>query len=135
MRYDNSTEQFIVLYNGADISNELLTVNDTATPAADFSVRITRASESSVVVLFTTLGVSVTASVAMGLLVLQQALPEDFQNRTEGLLGNFNGIETDDLIFRNGTAIDSNSSDSMIHEFGQSCESNYKLAITPANIT
>ncbi len=49
-------------------------------------------------------------------------LPDEFRNMTRGLMGNYNGFETDDLAYRNGTMLAQNSSDRLIHEMGQSCK-------------
>lgn len=39
-----------------------------------------------------------------------------------GMLGNFNGIVEDDIMFRNGTIITDNLDDQLMHEVAQSCE-------------
>ena len=59
--------------------------------------------------------------------VIKVSLPSGLNGTTRGLLGNFNGNPSDDLIPRNKTAIDnlpSNSTLKDIHNiFGLSCES------------
>ncbi len=70
-------------------------------------------------------GFSITVNTAgQGLLDITGAIPrnQSLEGITRGLLGNNNEDETDDLIYPNGTAISSNSSDRIIHDFGQSCK-------------
>ena len=59
--------------------------------------------------------------------VLIVSLPSSYQNKTQGLMGNYNGNKSDDLIPKGGTeslSLDSTPQD--IHEnFGITCESNY----------
>ena len=39
-----------------------------------------------------------------------------------GMIGNYNGVVEDDVMFRNGTVVTENVDDRLIHEVGQSCE-------------
>ena len=50
------------------------------------------------------------------------SIPQEYQGLTSGLLGNFNGESSDDLMYANGTVVELNSPYNVIHEFGQSCE-------------
>ena len=68
-------------------------------------------------------GISITVSLLSGLLDIVAVLPRNFMGLTQGLLGNFNGNNTDDFIYPNGTLLDNDASDSMIHGFGQTCKS------------
>ena len=56
--------------------------------------------------------------------VLIVSLPANYQNKTQGLMGSYNGDETDDLTPRgNGTKLPLNSTLQKIHEeFGITCE-------------
>ena len=38
------------------------------------------------------------------------------------MIGNYNGVVEDDVMFRNGTVVAENVNDRIIHEVGQSCE-------------
>ena len=67
-------------------------------------------------------GISVTVTLLSGLLNVVAVLPQDFMGLTQGLLGNFNGNATDDFIYPNGTLLDNDASDRMIHDFGQTCK-------------
>ena len=82
-------------------------------------------------------GISVTVTLLSGLLNVVAVLPQNFMGLTQGLLGNFNGNNTDDFIYPNGTQLDNDASDRMIHDFGLSCKrielmfhSNYCLILT-----
>ena len=70
------------------------------------------------------LGISVTIRLSSGMLSFLLQIPDQFQNLTQGLMGNNNGIKTDDVVYRNGTMLAHNVSDKGIHNFGQSCELN-----------
>lgn len=48
-------------------------------------------------------------------------LDKKYQNLTRGLLGNFNNIKTDDFICQNGTRLPDNSTERILYQFGQSC--------------
>lgn len=66
-------------------------------------------------------GISVTVTLLSGILNVVTILPQDFMTKTQGLLGNFNGNDTDDFIYPNGTTLDNGAGDQQIHYFGQSC--------------
>ena len=67
-------------------------------------------------------GISVTVTLLSGLLNVVAVLPQDFMGLSQGLLGNFNGNDTDDFIYPNGTVLDNDASDRMIHSFGLTCD-------------
>lgn len=67
-------------------------------------------------------GISVTVTLLSGILNVVTILPQDFMGLTQGLLGNFNGNDTDDFIYPNGTMLNNNASDRMIHNFGMTCK-------------
>ena len=115
-----------VLLNSVDITD---TINDTNTSAVDMEPRpisFQRISENSIRTHFSA-GVTITVSLSFGMLNFVGALPQTLQGIPVGLLGNFNGDPSDDLIYPNGTQIDMNSSDAQIHDFGQACEYNHNL--------
>ena len=93
-------------------------MNDTYSLA---DVEIFREAENSVVTVFP-YDASVTVEVAAGLPNFVLTLPQSLQGETQGLLGNFNGNTTDDLVYPDGvTMLGNNATDSMIHTFGQQC--------------
>ena len=54
------------------------------------------------------------------------SIPQEYQGFSSilGLLGNYNGDSSDDLMYVNGTMIAIDSPYDMVHEFGQSCKLN-----------
>ena len=88
----------------------------------EHGVEITRTAQESVVSTFSNgATVNITASVGIPLIVM--LLPDSFDNITRGLLGNNNDDSSDDYTFQNGSVLSTvNTSDSDIHQFGQSCE-------------
>ena len=63
--------------------------------------------------------------------VLIVGLPRAFKGKTRGLMGNFNGDQSDDLKPRNGPIIPLLSSLKEIHnKFGLTCELSFKLLLT-----
>lgn len=56
-------------------------------------------------------------------MTLTVLLPQEFENRTQGLLGKMNDNPEDDLISSNGTIVGENSSAQDIFTFGAGCES------------
>ena len=70
-------------------------------------------------------GISFNVTLGKKLLQLGIALPENLENQTEGLLGNFNNNPDDDFIPRySDQPLAHNSTDRTIFEqFGQTCKS------------
>lgn len=85
---------------------------------------LTRSGENSVRVLLYKDSIAYILSVAQrgDILDFVINLEEPLRGNTRGLLGNFNGDNTDDFTMPNGIPVPSNASDRTIHEFGQSCE-------------
>ena len=67
-------------------------------------------------------GLSVELAPGPGLLQLTVIVPANMENSTQGLLGTYNGDLSDDLQFRNGSFIPSNSSEADIFKYGQTCK-------------
>ncbi len=117
----NGDTGLTVLFNGDDISANVSNTNDSFTID---QLSVSRESENSLTTSFENgIGVTITASFEMLSFVL--SMPEEFQNVTRGLMGNYNGDPTDDIVFRNGDMLSGNVSDRMIHDFGQSCKYKY----------
>ncbi|XP_069068933.1 mucin-4-like isoform X2 [Pleurodeles waltl] len=76
-------------------------------------------------------GISVTVSARLGALTFVTSFDNSYQNRTEGLLGVFNGDRTDDLTAANGTRLQFDGTklpnESLIFEMGMTWKT------TPAN--
>ena len=107
-----------VLLNGAIVSDEVRNVNQSL---SDDYVEISRSETNKIEASFSN-GVSVIVTLSHGILSYVAALPQEFTGETKGLLGNYNGNDTDDLRFPNGSLLDTGASNRMIHEFGQTCE-------------
>ena len=71
------------------------------------------------------IGASIQISVRAKQMNVAQQLPENMKNNDmRGLLGNYNGIPSDDLISHDGQTVDSTASEKVIyHNFGETCES------------
>ena len=111
-----------VLLNSVDITDTINATNtSTAVIVEPRPISFQRISENSIRTQFST-GVTITVTLAFGMLNFVGALPQTLQGIPVGLLGNFNGDTSDDLIYPNGTQIDINSPDALVHDFGQSCE-------------
>ena len=108
-----------VLLNGSNITDEITNSSSNLNSFVD----IQRTSEMNRIESTFSNGISITVSLLSGVLNIVVVLPQDFMGLTQGLLGNFNGNDTDDFIYSNGTLLDNDASDSMIHDFGQTCES------------
>lgn len=109
---------FIVQYNMVDISINVTNINDMF---SDTDISVTRTAENTVLSVFPS-GVSVSVGVSGDIPNVVVSLPQDFRGETQGLMGNFNGNDTDDLIFFNGTMLSSDATEREIFEFGQSCK-------------
>ena len=108
-----------LLLNSSDITDTIATVNSTNFDSSIVSFE--RTEETSILSTFSNdIGITVTES--LGLLSFVVTAPEEFEGQAEGLLGNFNGDASDDYRFPDGRMISVNSTDSQIHEFGQSCK-------------
>ena len=91
------------------------------------TVELQRATRDTIIASFSN-GVSLNITIQVGVLSFVAQLPEEFRNTTSGLYGNFDGDRTNDYIYRNGTMLSANTSDRVLHTFGQSCNlHNYLL--------
>ena len=109
---------FAIKLNSMDVSDDLTSVGDNITSSSAF---VEKSSNNSISVSFPS-GVGITINVTAGLLVYTLEVPPSLEGTTSGLLGNYNGDDSDEFAYRNGTMISNSSSDSMIHQFGQSCK-------------
>ena len=105
-------------YNGENITDNITNVNDTYSV---LDVDILRSTENSITTVFS-VGVSIIISVAARIPDFVLTIPQQYRNQSRGLLGNFNGNDIDDFVFRNGTLLRNDASDFEIHQFGQSCK-------------
>ncbi len=115
----NGDTGLTVLFNGNDISANVSNTNDSFTTD---QLSVSRDSEKALTTSFEN-GIGVTVTASFGMLSFVLLVPEEFRNITRGLMGNYNGVRMDDVVFRNGTMLAANVSDRTIHEVGQSCKS------------
>ena len=106
-----------VLLDGSDITDEI--TNSSFTPNSFVDIQRTPGMNQIESIFFG--GISVTVTLLSGLLNAVAALPQEFMGQTQGLLGNFNSDATDDFIYPNGTVLNNNASDRMLHDFGLTC--------------
>ncbi|KAH9524469.1 hypothetical protein Btru_054660 [Bulinus truncatus] len=67
--------------------------------------------------------VSIKVYVASKSLLIEYSVPNDYQNYTEGLVGNFNGNTSDDFTLPNGRVLSTNASEKEIyHQFAKAWE-------------
>uniref|UniRef100_A0A1X7TQV9 Mucin-like protein n=1 Tax=Amphimedon queenslandica TaxID=400682 RepID=A0A1X7TQV9_AMPQE len=117
IQVDNDKNQnLIILYNGNDVSANLSAVNDTL----DYNtVSLARETQDVISVALSS-GVSLNATLRLGILSFTMVVPETYMKKTMGLQGNFDGDKTNDFVNREGNMIPYNSSDADIyHNFGQ----------------
>lgn len=111
--------QLIFFYNGTNITDNL--IQNTNFTYSD--VLVLKNNSNSYIVSFSN-GIGAVFSISSGLPNFVLNMPSSFRAGTAGLLGNFNGNQTDDLMFPNKTVLTGSSvTDRMIHAFGQSCKS------------
>jgi len=108
---------FDVLLDGNDISNQLAMTDSNVSDSTHY---IQRSANNSMMVQFPS-GLGLTANYSNGILSFVLNLPPTFNSSAQGLLGTFNDDMSDDLIFRNGTLLSTDSTDREKHVFGQSC--------------
>ena len=111
-------QQFIVLFNGNNVTSNLTNISDTL----DYdTLSVTRETTDIISIVLST-GVSVNATLRLGILSFTTVVQVTYMGTTEGLLGNFDDDKTNDFMNRNGSTIPYNSSDADIFEFGQTCK-------------
>ena len=111
-------QQFIVLFNGNNVTSNLTNISDTL----DYdTLSVTRETTDIISIVLST-GVSVNATLRLGILSFTTVVQVTYIGTTEGLLGNFDDDKTNDFVNRNGSTIPYNSSDADIFQFGQTCK-------------
>lgn len=97
-----------------------LTMSGTLVPGAD--IALIRGIDESVTALFPS-GITVTFASVSKTLAIAFDGPDEFKNRTRGLLGTWNDDPSDDFMLPDGTVIPTDASPQRIHyEFGLKCE-------------
>ena len=84
-------------------------------------VMLERITEDTVSVSFMS-SISLEMSLREGTLTSLLKIPPEYNGTVTGLLGNFDGENTNDLMYRNGTIASDNIPDREKHILGQTCE-------------
>ncbi|XP_043926717.1 mucin-4-like [Protopterus annectens] len=77
--------------------------------------------------------VSLSLSASFGMINILLYLPNDYNNKTKGLFGVWNGNQDDDFTMPNGTTIPVNSSESDIYNYGLTWRSGSNTLFTTKN--
>lgn len=101
-------------------NDQLSQVNDTITNDAG-TLEVTRVDTNSIIVSFAN-EISITANISLDILDYSIELPEEYFNKTCGLLGNYNGNSMDDVMDINGIVANL-TNDTDIYEKANSCMS------------
>jgi len=100
----------------------------------DANITLIRDSDGTITVLFPSEISFIFANVDSTLAIAFDG-PEQFKNRTKGLLGTWNDNPSDDFLAPDGTLLPSDATPQQIHyEFGLKCESSYTLKIIPLHL-
>jgi fibulin 1/2 len=110
-----------------DISSNF-TALDNITSMDLYKVSISRPKAKAITATFP-LGISVTVEAKKGLLSVVFAAPDKQRGETRGLLGAWDGNKNYELVFRNGTVLDTNATDREIHKFGQDWQIRHKESL------
>ena len=114
-----TNNEMVILINGTNVSSRLTAVNSTARYD---TVYLERLAEDTVTVAFSN-DVTVNVTLRMSLISFVVLVPQSLLNNTDvsGLLGNIDGNRSNEFVYRNGTMLPDDSSDRILHTFGQSC--------------
>ena len=98
------------------------TITTTGTNVPDGNITLVRDSNGSITALFPS-NIAFTFTDVEGTLAIAFEAPDDFKNRTKGLLGTWNDDPSDDFVTPDGTLVPADASPRRIHyEFGLKCE-------------
>ena len=114
-----TNNEMVILINGTNVSSNLTAVNSTVRYD---TVYLERLAEDTVTVAFSN-DVTVNVTLRMSLISFVVLVPQSLLNNTDvsGLLGNIDGNRSNEFVYRNGTMLPDDSSDRILHTFGQSC--------------
>ena len=114
-----TNNEMVILINGTNVSSNLSAVNSTVRYD---TVYLERLAEDTVTVAFSN-DITVNVTLRMSLMSFVVLVPQSLLNNTDvsGLLGNIDGNRSNEFVYRNGTMLPDDSSDRILHTFGQSC--------------
>ena len=109
-----------VLVNGTDVISNLTSVDNTVQYD---TVTLVRRTQDTITATFSN-NVVINVTLRVGVLSFVVMIPQDILNATDirGLFGNSDGDKTNEFVYRNGTMLPDDSSDRILHTFGQSCK-------------
>ncbi|XP_048238235.1 uncharacterized protein LOC124135986 isoform X1 [Haliotis rufescens] len=81
---------------------------------------VLKENDTNIQIAFPQIDVVVTVSLISGTLSQSAVLPETYRGLTKGLLGNYNGDDTDDFVSSTGSPYLATSTDEVLYQFGQS---------------
>lgn len=120
MVYNFSAGELEVLVAGNQYN--ISTIEQMGTYIADANITLIRESDGSITALFPS-GISFTFASVEKTLAIAFDGPEEFKNRTKGLLGTWNDDPSDDFLAPDGTLLPADATPQQIHyEFGLKCK-------------
>ncbi|XP_059143588.1 uncharacterized protein LOC131930938 [Physella acuta] len=112
-----SNTSMLLWVNGIDITNDFYKKVDSDVIVSTNSLSVIREyrNNKTIAVASFASGVSIEVNVAVRSLEIMFEVSKELQNKTRGLLGNFNGIKTDEFILPDGQVLSSNLSEREIY--------------------
>ncbi|XP_059143753.1 uncharacterized protein LOC131931074 [Physella acuta] len=112
-----SNTSMLLWVNGIDITNDFYKNVDSDVIVSTNSLSVIREyrNNKTIAVASFASGVSIEVNVAVKSLEIMFEVSKELQNKTRGLLGNFNGIKTDEFILPDGQVLPSNLSEREIY--------------------
>ncbi|KAK6970572.1 mucin-like protein [Biomphalaria glabrata] len=113
-----SKSSLIVFANDVDITNDFYKENGSDIIMSTTSINVIREYKNNKTLAIATFpcGVSITVYVAVKSLLIEVNVPKTMENKTRGLLGNFNGNKTDEFILPDGQLLPANLSERQIYQ-------------------
>ncbi|XP_078674535.1 uncharacterized protein LOC144912554 [Branchiostoma floridae x Branchiostoma belcheri] len=116
---DSNSATGMKLYIDGTLQDMTVYGNVSSTIIQEDNVLVSRPSANEFKVYYST-GVSATAQVEQGMMSIVFSAPESFKGKTKGLLGVWDGDQTNDFTMYDGTVLSSDSTERQIFDFGRS---------------
>ena len=110
----------IILQNETCLNHSIEYFNE-GQDFTDMSIERSSTNNNTIIVSFPS-GFSIEVTPGIRLLQITVNVNEDMMNKTQGLLGKFNGDKSDDLQYPNGTTIPANATEQEVFHLGQQCK-------------
>ncbi|XP_060603455.1 mucin-like protein isoform X2 [Ruditapes philippinarum] len=119
----NKAKNGLNLYgNKIDLTDQYISHDDNETPFSytteEKNIIISKRDDT-LSALFTLSGIELNISYSAGMLSLNTIVPKTLINATTGLLGNYDGISSNDFMMPNGTVLSSNVSEREVFAYGK----------------